>query len=467
MADIKVIYKNTDGLDNEHNETADSVKMLSFKTANYELTDIRLGHLIGGGDGSAQHTHDSVYFRENEFINVSTGAPDAGKPVKTDSGGKIDNSLINVSSLNALLDHGALTGLGDDDHSQYSRADGTRDFTGVVKYSSLVSITLDPQIVHKKYVDDSIASALVGNEWYESAVDRTLSPPGSPVTGDRYLIDGALGTATGAFTGQEDKIAEYNGSAWVFTTPSVGGFISIDDEPDYLYYYGGSNWTTKAFENTTASTGLVKVGADIRLDASAAGAGLGFLAGVLSANVDGASLEISSDTIRVKTDGINDTHIDFGTGTNQVSAVDIPVADAGSYFATDNVEAALQQLAVSILQNGVDYTAGAGGIAKGDLVYVSTNNTVLPLTTLTSNARCIGVALTASVAGAPVKILADDTVLAGALSGATAGTPYYWSGSGFQTSIPSAGNSNIWLVGVAKNATDLHVEILHIKKNAA
>ena len=48
----------------------------------------------------------------------------------------------------------------------------------------------------------------------------------------------------------------------------------------------------------------------------------------------------------VSADMINDTHIDWGTGANQVSAVDVPIADAGTYFDTDNVEAALQDLAL-------------------------------------------------------------------------------------------------------------------------
>jgi len=43
-------------------------------------------------------------------------------------------------------------------------------------------------------------------------------------------------------------------------------------------------------------------------------------------------------------DCIKDNHIDWGTGANQVSAVDMPIADAGGFFPVDNVEAALQQL---------------------------------------------------------------------------------------------------------------------------
>ncbi|MHA2064688.1 MAG: hypothetical protein ACXABY_09970, partial [Candidatus Thorarchaeota archaeon] len=55
-----------------------------------------------------------------------------------------------------LSDHGALSGLADDDHTQYSLADGTRDFTGVVIG---VAPVLDLHLATKKYVDDEVAGA--------------------------------------------------------------------------------------------------------------------------------------------------------------------------------------------------------------------------------------------------------------------------------------------------------------------
>ena len=182
MADIKVIYKNAEGFDQEHSESADSVKMFSFKTANFELTDSKLGDLIGGGDSSTQHHHDNIYFRETEFINTSTGATDAGKPAKTNAAGYL-NDLINISSLNSALDHGTLAGLSDDDHVQYLKTDGTRDITGVIKYASLVSITDQKSLAHKKYVDDAIAAAIVGEEGWFSADDRAFAPRVSPTVG--------------------------------------------------------------------------------------------------------------------------------------------------------------------------------------------------------------------------------------------------------------------------------------------
>lgn len=466
MADIKVLYINAEGLENEHSESADSVKFLSFKTATKELTDAKLALLIDGADAGTEHIHDSRYYRENEHINTSAGAGDAAKPIITNGSGKIANSFIDIPGINALLDHGTLLGLGDDDHTQYLKTDGTRDITGVQEYSSAFTLTTDTTVTHKKYVDDLVAAAINGHEWYDSAIDRLITPPGSPTTGDRYLIDATLGVATGAWAGKEDQVAEWDGSAWVYQIPTTGTYISVDDETTALYYYGGSAWQAKYFEATTASTGLVKVGNDIRIDSSSAGNGLGFSAGIISVNVDAATIEINADTLRVKADGINDTHIDFGTGANQVSGADIPLADAGGYFAVDNVEAALQELGLAVIATGVSYVAGVGGVTKGDLVYVSANNTVLPLSTLSSGDYVVGLALTTEVATSTVRVLANDTVLTGVLVGATAGTRYYWNGTGFQTAIPSGSGSNVWAVGVAKNATDLSVEVIHTKKNA-
>lgn len=52
------------------------------------------------------------------------------------------------------LDHGtSLAGLADDDHTQYSRADGTRAFTGVV---AGVTPTLAAHLATKQYVDSSL-----------------------------------------------------------------------------------------------------------------------------------------------------------------------------------------------------------------------------------------------------------------------------------------------------------------------
>lgn len=132
-------------------------------------------------------------------------------------------------------DHGALTGLGDDDHTQYLRTDGTRALTGDQsaggnKITNLGSPTAGTDAANKAYVDQVAA----GLDWQDSVKDKDLTaPPGSPATGDRYIV---AATATGAWAGQEEKIAEWDGATWVFTTPNEGFATTVEDENvQYVY----------------------------------------------------------------------------------------------------------------------------------------------------------------------------------------------------------------------------------------
>lgn len=467
MADIKVIYKNADGFDQEHSESADSIKLLSIKTATKELTNTKLSHLIDGADAADEHIHDARYFRKNEAISTTTGAADAGKPVKTDATGYL-NDFVDVASLVSNVPHDDLDGVANSTaHTKFPLLDGTRDFTGVQKYASLVSISDDKAIPHKKYVDDAIYAAQLGDEFtVKSAQYRAIDSSGFSTIGYRVLIDSKLGTPTGEFAGHPDEIAELTSTGWTFKVPTIGTIIAVDSDAGGLYYYGGgmpSGWDRKAFESSTASTGLIKSGVDIQLDPSAAGAGLGFAAGVLSVNVDASSIEINADSLRVKALGIKDTMIDFGVGAGQVSAVDMPIADTLNLITATEVEGALQEISLAAL--GELYTAGEA-LNKGELVYVSSNNTISKLSDISSSAQAVGVTAAAYSSSAAARAKHSRGIVTGVLSGATAGLPVYWTGSGFSQTAPSASGTNVWQVGIAKNATDFVIMVKHIKKNA-
>jgi len=59
--------------------------------------------------------------------------------------------ILGASIIGTITDHGSLAGLSDDDHPQYTLADGTRAFTGVV---TGVAPTSDLHLSTKKYVDN-------------------------------------------------------------------------------------------------------------------------------------------------------------------------------------------------------------------------------------------------------------------------------------------------------------------------
>jgi len=82
-------------------------------------------------------------------------APNAGEwRVFFKSGGMYyiedDSTVTGPLGSGGVSDHGLLSGLGDDDHTQYSKADGTRAFTGVV---SGVTPTATAHLATKGYAD--------------------------------------------------------------------------------------------------------------------------------------------------------------------------------------------------------------------------------------------------------------------------------------------------------------------------
>lgn len=118
------------------------------------------------------------------------------------------------------------------------------------KITSVTDPTADQDAATKKYVDDQLGL----RDFQDSVLDKDLTaPPTGPNSGDRYIV---AATATGAWAGQEDAIAEYNGSSWVFDTPNEGFTVEVEDENLY-YTYNGSAWVTAgAFLNHNDMNGL-------------------------------------------------------------------------------------------------------------------------------------------------------------------------------------------------------------------
>lgn len=157
---------------------------------------------------------------------------------------------------------------------------------------------------------------------------------------------------------------------------------------------------------------------------------------------------------------------DLASTANGEGASLVGIEDAGGLLDATTVEAAIQELATDIQDFGTEYTVGAGGVTKGDLVYISSNDTVSTYGTITSGFRVPGIALSTEAAAGTVKVLANDTILTGVLVGATAGDRYYWNGTTLQNTVPSGSGQFVWIAGIARNATDLHVEVQYLKKNA-
>ena len=103
------------------------------------------------------------------------------------------------------------------------------------KIQGLATPTASTDAVTKAYAD-ALAS---GVSWQQPVITQGLNtPPGSPVSGDRYVV----GTApTGAWSANADAIAEWSGVAWVFTTPQ-DGFALVAKDTDKQWIYSGTAW---------------------------------------------------------------------------------------------------------------------------------------------------------------------------------------------------------------------------------
>jgi hypothetical protein len=68
--------------------------------------------------------------------NFSDKVKYAAHPTFTVDTELVDKKYVDDEIDSLTTDHGELTGLSDDDHSQYSKADGTRNYTGIVSYDA-------------------------------------------------------------------------------------------------------------------------------------------------------------------------------------------------------------------------------------------------------------------------------------------------------------------------------------------
>ncbi len=96
--------------------------------------------------------------------------------------------------LPKLEDHGTLTGLADDDHTQYTLADGTRDFTGVV---TGVDPTADQHLATKNYVENAATKTMTVSRLLD-AEDITffVTPVARTVEKLTPFINGATASGT-------------------------------------------------------------------------------------------------------------------------------------------------------------------------------------------------------------------------------------------------------------------------------
>ena len=93
-------------------------------------------------------------------------------------------------------------------------------------------------VAQRQWTTDQINQKVRGLDWQNSVLNSITTPPGSPVSGDRYRI---IATATGAWVGKENQLAEWNGTSWDYAIPNEG-FSVRDETTNTMLVYDGTSW---------------------------------------------------------------------------------------------------------------------------------------------------------------------------------------------------------------------------------
>lgn len=511
-------------------------------------------------------------YEQSDFIDVSAGVGDAGKPIVLDANGHVDGSMVNdadidhdnllnthnlttdidhntilnnhnlttdidhntitnTHNLTTDIDHGTINGLTDDDHAQYLLTNGGRTLTGnwVVDGSGTYTIQVAKvpsaanDVVNKAYADAVGAgfgpkravrvattaelnatynngTAGVGATLTNAATQAALEIDGVTLAiGDRVLVKDQ--STSDLQNGIYEVTDTGSGSTnWVLTRTT-----DSDNNPDGEIRKGDFTFSTEGTANSgygwvqvdftsgdVVGTDSINYTVFSAPQSYTGGDGIDITANVISTDLlASGGLKIVSGEIAVEPndfagaglidDGADNIAIDWSTAFNDAKAVKaedlnsvangegasiIGLEDSAGNTSETNVEGAIAELySLTGEAGGVEYTVGAGGVTKGDLVYISGNNTVSTYSNISNAEVVIGIAASTEIAAGTVKVLANDSVITAVLTTATAGTKYYWTGSGYTNNLASfTSGQHIWLGGVAKNATDAHVEVAFITK---
>lgn len=231
------------------------------------LNNYFVGRALSGDFASRPNPGNS-----GRFYYVSSGTTNAGYLYLDTGTAWIRANALALSDLTGSLDNIA-------DGVTYVRIKATEVTSGLINRLNNGSITvtvtearnhIDDVAKHRVINDSSTSNTDLWSaqkikneielakhniEPQASVKDQHLiTPPSTPVVGDRYIIPSG---AAGAWAGKTNQIAEWNGSSWDLYSPATGWTCYVDDEQK-VYSWNGSAWvrTGGALQTITAGTGL-------------------------------------------------------------------------------------------------------------------------------------------------------------------------------------------------------------------
>ena len=377
--------------------------------------------IVVSGSAISQLNNDSSYLVSGDSnINLSgsfsgsfqgdgsslTGVVAEAANALTDGAGIVDFSYNgNAAGVTVSVDSGSLAGNGI----------GTSGGAFVVSADSTTGGNTKPVTVGANGVGFDISTidgagiGLSAGELVVNVDDSTIE-----INSDSLRVKD-LGIATGKIANDAvttDKIAHSLGTigTHAFTGSFSGSFTGTTDLPDLTdgngiadFTYDGSSTATIAVQadsTTGGNTKPVSVGANgVGFDISTIdGAGIGISSGELIVNVDDSSIEINSDSLRVKASGVtnamlaNDsvtigtTEIDLGATATTVAGLTLTGASASGSFSGsfEGDGSGLTGLASTLTVDGDSGTQDVN-LIDDDLQILGTSNEIVTAITKVGN----------------------------------------------------------------------------------
>lgn len=211
----------------------------------------------------------------------------------------------------------------------------------------------------------------------------------------------------------------------------------------------------------TLASGVATVDADVLEIANMADGDWGdFSIATNSATLDAGVV----DTGELAADAVDDTKVDWGTGANQVSGADVPLADSGAYFTTDDVESALQELGAAVPASKlVTFTLTLANVDDGadfDIAYVTEAFTITEMVAVHSGTGLSSPSIVVDVRHSTDRSAAGNQVetTAWTVTSSTSGAKL---NSGFEDATVPA-DSFIWVEtsGVSGTTDNLSIHVI-------
>ena len=226
--------------------------------------------------------------------------------------------------------------------------------------SNWITLPFDPEVSSKIVASaGTLDGVVIGGTTPAAITGTTLKgdtslelATGATVTG---IDNGALGSSATllATQGAIKTYVDAQVTAQDLDLISDSGTIDIDLDGDSLTVAGGTGLATAATGTTLTINGE---------DATTSAKGI--------ASFSSDHFSVSSGAVSIATDSIDDTLIDFGTGTNQVSTADVP-EETNLYYTNTRADARIAAASIADL-NDVSIT----GLADDEILrYDATSGT--------------------------------------------------------------------------------------------